>query len=152
MKIKKANHWQPEDAISYWINQASREILKRFEKRLRPQGFGMAYLPVAMALESKSPLNQKQLAEHINIEQPTMAALLKRMERDQIIFRQQDPNDRRAYFFYLTEKGYAHLPEVKNCLTEESERLVQSFSESEKEVLLTLLKKLVGDLLTQHVH
>lgn len=150
---KKTSHlsveqseWQPEQSVSYWVNQASRGILKHFESRLRPLGFGMAYLPVALALEAQSGLTQKQLAALVQVEQPTMAALLKRMERDELIIREQNPEDRRSQFFELTSLGRERLPKVKACLNQEAGILMNGFSISEQALFIELLKKLLGNL------
>lgn len=146
MKNKENLNWNPEKAVSYWVNNASRGILKHFEHKLRPYGFGMAYLPVALALEELGTLTQKELAHRIQVEQPTMAALLKRMERDQIIVRQKSSEDKRISHIYLTDKGKARLPEVKACLDREAQVLVRGFSQQEQQTLLQLLKKLTQNL------
>jgi MarR family transcriptional regulator for hemolysin len=138
--------WQPEQSVSYWVNQASRAILKHFESRLRPLGFGMAYLPVVLALETQGTQTQKQLASLVQVEQPTMAALLKRMERDQLIFREQNPDDRRSQFFALTPLGHERLPQVKACLNQEAAVLMKGFSAQEQGLFIELLKKLLGNL------
>ncbi len=67
---------------TFWINHASRLIMREFEQLLRPLGFGTAYLPVVMLLEQHRELQQRQLADFVRVEQPTMAALLTRMQRD----------------------------------------------------------------------
>src|ERR1700679_2036033 len=97
MKKRQQQKWDPTQSPTFWINHASRGIMRRFEERLRPLGFGMAYLRVAMALREHGPLQQKALLEHAAIEQPTMTALLKRMERDGLIKRTPDPDDARAH-------------------------------------------------------
>src|ERR1700742_1491528 len=101
MKVKSEPLWDPESTPSYWINHASRLLLRHFEQILRPLGFGMAYLPVAGALSRDGALQQKDLAERTHVEQPTMAALLGRMERDGVITRTPHPGDKRANLIAL---------------------------------------------------
>ena len=69
----------------------------------------MAYLPVAIALEENGSLLQKQLAERAHVEQPTMAALLVRMERDGLISREALPDDKRSSRISLSAKAKAFL-------------------------------------------
>lgn len=146
MQNNQNQNWQPEQSVSYWINQASRQILKRFEQRLRGLGFGMAYLPVSLALEAQGTLTQKVLAEQVGVEQPTMAALLKRMERDAVIVRRPHPDDGRAQLFELTASGRERLPQVKACLNQEAEGFVAGFATEEQILLIDLLQKLVANL------
>src|SRR5690349_1750469 len=103
MKVERPA-WNPAASPTFWINHASRMLMREFEQRLRPLDFGMAYLPVAVALEGGAALPQKDLAERARVEQPTMAALLTRMARDGLISRAPHPTDKRAALISLTPK------------------------------------------------
>ncbi|MCW2314737.1 DNA phosphorothioation-dependent restriction protein DptG [Rhodoblastus acidophilus] len=146
MKIKNHSHWAPESTPTFWINQASRAIMRRFEQRLRPLDFGMAYLPVAIALEENGSMPQRQLAEHARVEQPTMATLLMRMERDGLISRQPHPSDRRSCLISLTPKAWENLPSAKEQLAEVVEQATAGLSEDERATLIALLRHVVNNL------
>jgi MarR family transcriptional regulator for hemolysin len=146
MGIKKTRAWNPASYPTYWINHASRLLIRRFEQRLRPLGFGMAYLPVAVALEAGGPMSQRQLAELVQVEQPTMAALLGRMERDGLIVREPDPHDKRSARLALSAEGIERLPEAKEGLREISGDAMNGFSSEEMAMLLALLQRVVANL------
>lgn len=146
IQVKADPDWDPKAAPTFWINHASRLIMRRFEQELRPLGFGMAYLPVTIALEENGSLQQKDLVERARVEQATMAALLGRMERDGLISRTPDPDDGRASKISLTSKAKTRLPRVKDGLRVGVARAMTGFSEGEKETLLRLLKRVVTNL------
>jgi MarR family transcriptional regulator for hemolysin len=147
MKVKRSKpDWDPEAAPTFWINHASRLLMRRFEQRLRPLDFGMAYLPVVFALKENGALLQKDLAAHAHVEQPTMAALLLRMERDGLIARQAHPSDKRASQISLSAKAKARLPAAKKQLTEVAERATLGFSDRERATLIALLRRMVNNL------
>ncbi len=146
MKVKSGSDWDPESAPTFWINHASRLIMRRFEQRLRPLDFGMAYLPVVIALKENGALLQKQLAQHAHVEQPTMAALLGRMERDGLISRAPHPGDKRASQISLSEKAKARLPLAKERLGEVAEQATLGFSERERATFISLLRRVVNNL------
>jgi MarR family transcriptional regulator, transcriptional regulator for hemolysin len=146
MKVKREPRWDPESTPTFWINHASRLLMRRFEQRLRPLDFGFAYLPVVMALKENEALLQKDLAEHAHVEQPTMAALLARMERDGLISREADPSDKRASRISLSAKAKARLPSAKERLGEVAEQATSGFSERERATLIALLRRVVGNL------
>lgn len=146
MNVKRRLRWDPKSAPTFWINHASRLLMRHFEQRLRPLDLGMAYLPVVVALEESGPLSQKRLAELAHVEQPTMAALLGRMERDGIISRQPDPTDRRSTQILLSAKGEACLPEAKGQLFEVAEQALSGFSKQERLLLLELARRVVSNL------
>lgn len=146
MHVKADAPWNPESYSSFWINHASRLLMRQFDEELRPLGFGMAYTPVVLALEERGALLQKDLAELARVEQPTMAALLARMERDELIVREPHPTDRRATNISLTKAAKARLPEAKKRLRDVAERLTSDFSDEERATLLALLKRAVKNL------
>jgi hypothetical protein len=54
--------WNLEATAGFWIDRASRLLLRLLEARLRPFGFGMSHLPVRRALADGGSLSQKELA------------------------------------------------------------------------------------------
>lgn len=146
MKVKPGPRWDPASTPTFWVNHASRLLMRRFEQRLRPLDFGMAYLPVVIALEENGALLQKHLAEHAHVEQPTMAALLTRMERDGLIARAPHPSDKRATQISLSAKAKSRLPSAKARLEEVAEQATAGFSERERTTLMALLRRVVTNL------
>lgn len=146
MKINSNTQWAPESLTTFWINQASRLLIRTFEQRLRPLNFGMAYLPVAIALEEKGDMQQKQLAEYASVEQPTMAALLVRMERDGLIVRRPHPVDKRSSYISLTEHARVILPQIKENLLGVVELATHGMSMEECSALISLLQRLINNL------
>ena len=120
--------------------------MREFEQRLRPLGFGIAYLPVVAALEEDGALRQKDLAARAQVEQPTMAALLARMDRDGLISREPHPSDKRASQIALTPRAKARLPKARALLEEVAARVTVGFTERERTTFMALLQRAVKNL------
>jgi DNA-binding MarR family transcriptional regulator len=146
MKSKSSDQWHPEIFATYWINYASRLVQNRFEKVLRPTGFRLPYVGVATELAKAGPLLQRDLAKRYGVEQPTMAALLTRMERDGLVSRKTHPEDKRASLVSLTAKAKSRLPEVKQRLAKEARGFTDGLNDHETEMLTSLLRKVVNSL------
>jgi MarR family transcriptional regulator for hemolysin len=138
--------WDPASSAGFWINGVSRRLLKLHESRLRPLGLGMSHLPVLVALERGGPLSQKELAQRARVEQPTMAEMLARMERDGIVEREPNPDDKRGSLVSLTRKSRARLPKAKAALTQGEHEAMAGFSAEEKALLLELLQRVARNL------
>jgi len=91
-----------ELSLGYLMHWGARLMRRLADRRLKPLGLSSAHLPVLNALIAQDELSQKALAGIAEIEQPTMAATLARMERDGIVLRRQDPNDKRSALYALT--------------------------------------------------
>ena len=133
-------------APTFWINHASRLIMRQFEDQLRPLGFGFAYIPVVRALEESGPLIQKDLVARARVEQPTMTALLARMERDHVIRRAADPADGRANRISLTAQAKKRLPQARAALQVVVERALAGLERDERQALMDLLQRVVQNL------
>ena len=146
MKNKTAPGWDPTSIPTFWVNHVSRLLMRRFEQLLRPLRFGFAYLPVAVALDENGNLLQRDLAETAHVEQPTMAALLARMERDGLIVRQPHPLDRRASSIALSREGKTRLPKAKERLVVAVEEALEGFTADEIATLTRLLRRMAKNL------
>lgn len=138
--------WDPESTSAYWINRASRALLRLHESRLRPLGFGMSHLPVLLALEDGVPRTQKDLAERARVEQPTMTEMLTRMERDGVVEREPNPEDKRGSLVTLSRRSRTRLPKAKAALMQGEDEAMASFTKDERALLLKLLQRVVGNV------
>ncbi len=142
----QVDDWDPESTVAYWINRASRSLLRLHESRLRPLGFGMGQLPVLFALKEGDALAQKELAARARVEQPTMAEMLARMERDGVVQREPNPDDNRGNLTSLTRRSRARLPKAQAALMQGERDTMAGFGADEKEMLLTLLRRVAKNL------
>src|SRR6218665_458977 len=96
--------WTPEEIPALLIGIAARQLARINEERLKSIGLAIAQIPAVVALKNGEALSQKALAQIAGVEQPSMAHLLARMERDGLIARRANPEDGRSSLFSLTPK------------------------------------------------
>src|SRR5262245_60884157 len=96
-------------SAGYMTNWAARLLIRTIGPKLEAHRMTVGYLPVIFTLTESPRLTQKQLAEIIGVEQPTMAATLTRMERDGLIVRTPDPRDRRSMHISLSDDAQGKL-------------------------------------------
>ena len=128
------------------INRSSRLLLRLGEEKFHPLGLGIAQMPVLYALKDGASLTQTELARMARIEQPTMAQLLTRMERNGLIRRTANPHDKRSSLISLTPLARKKLPLAKAALLEGSVEALQGFTEREIATLSRLLRRVVKNL------
>lgn len=128
------------------ISLAARGFARLSEARLKPLGFGVGYLPVAIALQAGIAHTQRDLARFAKIEQPSMAQMLARMERDGLIERTSDPVDGRSSRIALTRLAEARLPDACTALLEGNCDALNGFLEEEVATLVVLLTRLIANL------
>jgi DNA-binding MarR family transcriptional regulator len=141
--------WDPEASPGFWINRVSRALLRRGDGRLRPLGFAMSYLPVLRALAlGRGPLSQRELAQTVGVEQPTMAETIARLVRDGMVQRDPNPNDKRSSGISLTRLARARFPKARAVLVASEREAMAGLSDEEKALLVGLLKRVLKNLET----
>ncbi len=89
---------------------------------------------------------QSELARLARMEQPTMAQLLSRMERDEIIDRVADPADKRSRLISLTADAEKRLPKARSILFAGSEDALSGLSDGEVTQLVELLERVNANI------
>jgi DNA-binding MarR family transcriptional regulator len=130
----------------YMTNWAARLFARAMDRRLAPIGLSSAYMPVLFALAGGAELSQTALAAQASVEQPTMAATLKRMERDGLIARTPDPRDGRSALVALTALGREKLPHVFAAGRAINDQAMAPLTPAEQAQYLDLLRRVVGAL------
>ena len=125
---------------------AARGFARLSEARLKPLGFGVGHLPVLVALQDGRGGSQRDLALFARIEQPSMAQMLARMERDGLIHRTPDPADGRSSRISLTDAARGRLPDACATLFQGNREALGGFSDEEAVQLVALLTRLIANL------
>lgn len=131
---------------AHLVNRASRLFLRLGDSHLQAFGVSSGQLPVLVALQDGKVLSQKELTALVRIKQPTMAQTLSRMERDGLIQRQPDPNDRRGSLISLCPAAAEKMDAIVETLLRGNEEALAGFEEAEKAALMALLRRLIGNL------
>ncbi len=98
----------PLECPYYLVSRVALCMTTRFKRRLVEAGFTQvkpAYLWALMSLWRADGLKVVELAREAALETSTMTGLLDRMERDALVVRTADPDDRRTLRIYLTDEG-----------------------------------------------
>jgi MarR family transcriptional regulator, transcriptional regulator for hemolysin len=128
------------------ISLAARGFARLSEARLKPLGFGVGHLPVLVALREGRASTQRDLARFARIEQPPMAQMLARMERDGLIRRAPDPVDGRSSRITLTAAAEARQPDATAVLLRGNREALLDFTDDEAKLLVALLTRLIAGL------
>jgi DNA-binding MarR family transcriptional regulator len=128
------------------VSLAARGFARLSEQRLKPLGIGVGHLPVLVALQDGRASTQRDLARFAKVEQPPMAQMLARMERDGLIRRTPDPTDGRSSRIMLTEAAEARLPDAVAVLLQGNREVLSGFTDEETGLLVALLTRLIANL------
>ncbi len=133
------NDWQPGSMPTAVIGQIHRVLHKLVDQRLRAEGLSASQIPVLVALRDGRKLTQKELTAIAGVEQPSMAQLLGRMEKDGLIRREPDPQDGRKSLISLTEQALPLIRTGRGVLHHIDIEATSGLSDADRVELLRLL-------------
>ncbi|MBE5940761.1 MAG: winged helix-turn-helix transcriptional regulator [Lachnospiraceae bacterium] len=91
---------------------------------------------------------QKDLAEMCSIKPSTATVILEKMEREGLIVKEMTrvSGGKCAKCIFLTEKGWEKARAIEKLVDDLEEKCFEGFSEEEREMLFTLLKRVQKNL------
>lgn len=133
----------PPDCSYYLISRATLAVTSTLKKGFAKEKVGNispAYLGVLLALWNEDSLKANELGKRAGLEPSTMTGLLDRMERDGLVKREPDPNDRRASLICLTKAGVnAEAPTTK-VVSDTLDKVFHAISKKDIETTKTVLR------------
>jgi MarR family transcriptional regulator for hemolysin len=104
----------PEDRFSAALHTTARAWRQGLDARLKDLGVGQAgWMTIAMVAKSPTELSQKELANQLGVEGPTIVAMIDRLMKAGLVLRAPSDTDRRVKLVRLTDAGHALYRKVK---------------------------------------
>lgn len=136
------------NSIGFTIKSTAKAFDNAFDQQLRSKvGITVAQSRVIGTLMLlKNGMTQKEIADRIGIEAPTIVPIIDRLEEQEIVERRPDPNDRRNNRIFLTGKSEGKWELIIEHALELEKASRQGISEEELEIT----KKTLGRI-TQNI-
>ena len=129
-----------EKSFMLWVRLASHLFSVSFNNELSGTGITLRQAQVLYCLESRGKLAQNELATQLQIEPPTIARVLDRMERDGWIKRLPSPQDRRKKIIHPTKKVDSVWKSIIKCGRRIEKQATANLSHSQLDAAKEVLK------------
>ncbi len=90
---------------------------------------------------------QAQLAELLEVEPISLSRMVDRLQESAMVERRSDPQDRRAWCLYLTEKAEPVVQQMRTVSDALHQQALQGFEVNERLILESLLERIRANLL-----
>lgn len=99
-------NYDHEKSIGFIINNTTKMFQKIFDYELNKNvGIGLAQSKVIYALSLQPGMTQRELADKVGIETPTLVVMIDKLEKEHLVKRQNDKQDRRIKRIFITPKA-----------------------------------------------
>ncbi len=134
-------------SLGFLMGDVSRLLRKRFDMRARELGLTRAQWRVLARLRRREGINQRDLAEILEIENITLTRHIDRLEEKGLVERRRDPADRRAWNLYLNARVQPILDRMREFSEMTRAEALGSISETDSERLIDQLLQIKGNML-----
>lgn len=140
---KKLLENTPSDIpLGVFISIIHRTRLIHLNNEMKDLELTAGQVPFLMHLSHKEGITQDNLAVHLHIDKGTVARALKKLEDNGFIYREINPQNRRKYLLFLTEKGRQIVPKIHQIDKEWEKSVCSDLSDAEYIQLLNTLQTL----------
>jgi DNA-binding MarR family transcriptional regulator len=128
---------------SYLAGHFSRIGHRRLQEALAEHDLRLPHFAVLAGLSDFGPLGQHELADRLRLNRSHLVGYLDDVEQRGLVRRERDAADRRRQLVALTAAGRKLLTRLKNVASRSQDEFLSVLSESERETLTTLLRRVV---------
>ncbi|MCL1048839.1 MarR family winged helix-turn-helix transcriptional regulator [Shewanella abyssi] len=130
------------ESLGYLVSHLNVDLQNALDQKLKRYDLDIKLWPVLFSLWQEEGVTQTELSKRCDVANYTMTRLLDQLQQQQLITRQQDVDNRRAFNIYLTNNGKA----LEQDLIREAERVNETFLDNldfdERTTFLALINKI----------
>jgi MarR family transcriptional regulator, transcriptional regulator for hemolysin len=130
------------EPIGLLLTRTAKVVSRAFDEALTEAGGSLPTWLVLVSLQGQAHGAQRELADAVGIEGPTLTHHLNRMEAAGLVTRRRDPDNRRAHRVELTRDGEAAFRRLVQTVAAFDARLRAGLADRELTALRGLLDRL----------
>lgn len=131
--------------LSQYIGVSYRRSQKFYTQHLKNLEVSSGQYMYIVAICENAGKTQEELSQQLLIDKGTAANVLSQLEANGFLTKTVNPNDRREYNIFPTEKAIAVYPEIVRIQEEWHCKLTEKFSDIERDIFEKLLEKTMNN-------
>ncbi|WP_026204541.1 MarR family winged helix-turn-helix transcriptional regulator [Actinomycetospora chiangmaiensis] len=139
----------PEASLGFQVAHLRRLLGSELRRQLEPYTVAPAQFAALLELFRRDGLTQAELCVRLDIEQPTMANTLTRMQRDGLVARAPDPSDRRRSRILLTARARALEADLTHAARAGNTAALRGLDDEQVDEFMRVLGIMIDNLARQ---
>jgi MarR family transcriptional regulator for hemolysin len=136
-----------ENNIGFIVNRTAKAFVKAVDSELREKvGVTFGQWKVMVMLVNQNGLSQKDIANRLGLEGPTLIPIIDKMEKEGLVIRKVDLADRRNNRIYRTKKADLLWDKMIKCALEIRQVSVKDIPEENINIMRNVLEKIWQNL------
>ena len=135
-----------ERQMECWLRNTVRVMNNLYDKKFNKYNLTGAQVSILSILWKRDGVTQKEFNEQLNLRAPSVSGLVDILCDKGLIIRKQDPEDARFKRIFLTEEGKKLKNNSMEVIKETQDEILKGFSEEEKVIFVSWMKRLNQNL------
>ncbi len=134
------------DSVGFLLNDTARLYRRTLDGMLRNLGMTSLQWRTVARLKREPGMRQSELADLLEVEPITLSRMIDRLADSGMVCRKPDPNDRRAWNLYLTDKTDGLIRQLEVEARRVEDLAFAGLSEDERQMLAGLVERVRANL------
>jgi MarR family transcriptional regulator, transcriptional regulator for hemolysin len=131
------------ETLGHLLHGTARAWRQKLDQRLKPMGLSQAKWRTLMHLSiAEDALTQAEIAARLGVEEPTVVALLHRLEREAWITRTNSPHDRRCKMVLLGQRAQRVIAQINATAEKLRHELLVDIPQSDLQTCMKVLARI----------
>ena len=131
-----------DETFGQLLHGTARAWRQKLDERLKPMGLSLAKWRTLMHLSiAQDALTQAEIAARLGVEEPTVVALLHRLEREAWITRTNSPHDRRCKMVLLGRRAQRVIGQITTTADKLRHELLADITKSDLKACMRVLTR-----------
>ncbi|GAB6138216.1 MarR family winged helix-turn-helix transcriptional regulator [Halanaerobaculum tunisiense] len=135
-----------EEPIGKYLSMAHRAHATLLNQKLVPYNLGYGQIFLLITLYNQEGICQQTICEMYNLNKAAVGRGIKKLEKQDLITKETDPQDNRRQLIYLTDKAREFKPKFEEILTAVETEIRQDLTKEEIKTFLQVSQKIYSNL------
>jgi DNA-binding MarR family transcriptional regulator len=131
-----------KDCLCLQVGRVARKMSKITQKKLASYGLTTTQFFLLTALYEEDGVPISVLAQKVALDKATLTGLMDRLEREDLVGRKADPDDRRAIRIFLTPKAESMREKLTELYHQNNGMFLSVLTSEEREIFERVVDKL----------
>jgi len=138
-----------ENSVGFLLYRTAMAFRKALDLELRRKtGVTFGQWKILAMLSREDGLTQKEIADRCEVEGPTLIPIIDKMEKEGVVTRKVDREDRRVNRIFLTTKAESTWNSLVDCSTQVRKSSIRDIPEEQVKIMRNVLEKISQNLMT----
>lgn len=133
---------KPQETIDYYLKSSWLSIANLYNQLAQKYDLTQASGLVLLNIDVTEGSPATKIATAMGLKNTSLSRVLKKMEEDDLIYRQKDQIDKRSVKIFLTPKGKEKRVAAKEVVIEYNQFLIQNIKQKELDSFFKVMKQI----------